>query len=957
MAPNPYHPVFFTFKAALRTILGLFMVFCGQVAHTQTPVFPIKEVSMGNHQHTSRDVLIQMAMSIDSNLLLLGYTESDSQFADVVVQKVSRAGHLIWDYRFDSPGKNDYDQAVKMMQDGNGHIYVLVNAFGLASFQNLQESQGYLFKLNSDGHLLWQTAYDTLLPFHTAEWFHDGFFDERGNLNVTYSCYQPFEARPSFFLKFDPESGILLDSFSKFNILQAYGGGPAALSEALDSTGQFVFLHFDETQSPHHSIRKVDPVSGQEHFSHLNLSGLSSTEKFNYNYLDWKRIWVDKAGAVYSISNVEDVASGAILVKVLPDGKVAYVLRPDSIFLYFNDLIIQNEQVYLIGSYTPKGQNQTVAFLWKLNAQGKAQAVVEQKSVQGCLPRLVYGDAGGVYWAVQNLDDNRVKLRYLNPTNLNQIWTYSLTNDTAFAYTGVVVVPFKPTECAIGGSLQSKKNPYSYYISELDFDLQNFNPVLSTETGHYRFNGTGTTHTDWVGFDIDPFGNYWVVTAEKYGTEDPSSLPALVEYYYHKFDPDLNLLWTRKGKGESIGKFYFDGLGNAYIGERATLDTTYLVKLNPDGAYMHSYALVKESFYRLYIDQKGHVHLGKIKENNAFYLCLLNENLELLADSLAEGYVIAVFQVPNNASVYYYVEASTADSKSIVLFRDGMPAWTQVFDFNHPNEDFTLFDLNTVNGDLMGLAYAYNKQGILEGSVYRLSLNQAIVSRSIGSSGGVYRLRVMPNGNFFLAYNDRADLYSADLQMITPVPYALGGNNVDYFSVDSVFYRIGDGVLQVFGQNGTSLYFISHHSFSFTPSSVHIENDHRISTVSTFGGFLGTNNALGYNWSRSRISLFDQSCCLPSAVSEPQVLTGAARLHVQPNPVFSRLWVDVSAFQDRHFILKLMANTGALVWQKSIAASQNALLELDLEAVPAGIYYLQLISEHESGVQKIVIAH
>lgn len=226
----------------------LFLLFFSIAASAQTinQILPKLEKSLGGYDHTNRDELIQMAKDPEGNLLLLGFVEGDSIFADVVLQKITPEGTLLWDYRFDSDNSNNYDVPLKMVLDTKGDATVLGRSGGMVSFFMPQRSNGFLFKVSNSGDLLWQVGFDTLLTKHDAGFNYDGFMDSDGNFLVSYSAYTDFGERPTYFMKFDP-NGKLLQFFKKYEIVQKLGGGQAARGSAIDSSGNFVFVQMDET--------------------------------------------------------------------------------------------------------------------------------------------------------------------------------------------------------------------------------------------------------------------------------------------------------------------------------------------------------------------------------------------------------------------------------------------------------------------------------------------------------------------------------------------------------------------------------------------------------------------------------------------------------------------------------------------------------------------------------------
>ncbi len=951
-------------KIFILNLLSFYLL--GQIfAQSPNKLSPLYEQSMGNHEHTSRDELIQMSKDPDGNLLLLGFVEGDSIFADVILQKISPEGNLFWDYRFDSDSNNNYDVPLKMAVDGEGNTTILGLSNGSISFFSPQRSNGYLLKIDTNGNLLWQIAFDTLLPPHETGLKYDGFPDTLDHFYVTYSTFVEFGDRPTYFMKFGSD-GKVLHSFTKFDIAQALGGGPAALGQAVDSAGNFIFIHWDELSLPHTAIRKINAETSDEQILPFDLSGLSNAERNNLEYMDWQSIWVDEHGDIYSANNIGVPFGPAFyLSKVKASGKVSYVMKPDSIGIHFASLEIWKGAIYVTGSYIPKKSNNSVAFIWKLNDQGQREYAITESTVHDCVPRFLDIEQGNIYWATEDVYTRQVTLKELNTSNLDIQREYPLHQDQSYLFTGTNIVTLSDGLVALGGTLRKEKLSGTSYLSEEELYVETFLSDGNEVYSQYMMSETGTTHTESIALSVDRNGNKIVKTCEIYGPEYYLIQYAPRKYYYHKFTADLTPVWTIQSQHPAyysfgVSPFYLDGVGNAYTVEVWGQDSLLLQKISPDGLYLKSYPLIGVGFQQLFIDRQDRLHLSLIEGSGNRASIVLDTEFQPLQPAINGLYPIAKFQLPSEDAVYYYMEDPVDDIGqqyfSIILLRNGQQVWERTFSFDASNQTFADFDVDKNSGALLASSFWNNAAGFPEPALHRFSIDN-IYSKAVINNGifeGVYDIALMPTGNSYVAYDSKLNLYDPNLNFVKSIPISNAPSGGNYFKTGNIFYRAHNGSLEAFSAEGLPLFALENESFSLDPAQISMENDGLMTTTSIYGELLGVGYAYGWRWVRGRIQAYDLLPLLTSKVEDP-LSSSRYTIKCQPIPVTSTLQINLQDFVGLDLHLSLVSLSGVQVLDRNYEPLEQPNVHIDVSQLPAGQYILSVHAEKAVVTQKIVV--
>ncbi|MFX0024502.1 MAG: SBBP repeat-containing protein [Candidatus Hermodarchaeota archaeon] len=123
----------------------------------------IKYDCLGNHLWNTtwgkdgNDAAYSITVSNDNYIYVTGYTESDGEYANLILLKYNVLGNLVWKQLW---GGIDTDIANDVVVDLLGNIYIT----GYTSSFGIETSDLFLIKFNSSGNIQWNYTWGGLLP-------------------------------------------------------------------------------------------------------------------------------------------------------------------------------------------------------------------------------------------------------------------------------------------------------------------------------------------------------------------------------------------------------------------------------------------------------------------------------------------------------------------------------------------------------------------------------------------------------------------------------------------------------------------------------------------------------------------------------------------------------------------------------------------------------------------------
>ncbi|MBL7808551.1 MAG: T9SS type A sorting domain-containing protein [Saprospiraceae bacterium] len=924
---------------------------------------PSLERSFGSREHTSRDELLHVVQDSSGNLLLSGFVEGDSFFADVSIQKITPDGTLLWDYRLDSHNKNDYDYPIRMCTDAIGNCYVLGLSTGLSTFFDPQFSNGFLFKLSTDGQLIWRVDFDTLslFPHHDSGLQCNGYLNSSGNFIVSYTTYRQAGNDPTYFVTFSP-SGNILQHKIKYNLNQVYGLD----GQAIDSTGNFIFIKFDDNSYPKHYLRKINPNSGAESINQFSLDNLSTVDSSKYLYLNLVDIWIDEYNNVYTGNNLTTggLSPTFFVGKIESNGEMKYIFHPkDSTQPQMNTIIPWRGYAYITGSYIPKNHQKRAAFIWKINEIGQIEKEIHVKSQENHTPRFLKFINNQAYWVVEDIESNKFKFICLDGINLSAEWSYDLHVDPSYIFTGTEVIINTAGEFSIAGTMSKEKQQGSSYLSDNEYYIETFAPASNTLVSQYVFSEKGTTHIESDGFSVDPFGNYYIRSTEVVGPEYFLIQYSPRNYYYYKYSKDGDLLWSTLSPHQayyhySIEPFYFDYVGNAYTTAYGIEGDYLLLKINEVGQIVDS--LKTPYFLKLLIDKQNRLHLTSAFPSDGTYDIKVYDNNFQLIKQGPIGYIpVEMFQLPFSDDVYYYVQ-NAADwnetSCSMALFKENNLIWEKTFNFNDPiyqrfnNES----DVNPNTGELLVSSLWRGVTNEYEFLIHTFPLNGEHNAKKVQTTDNQFPKFEgrTDDGNIYLNYDNKIELYDPNLNLLSSTTVGTTPSGGYFFDRNNHIFRATDDSVSVYSNNLQTVTRLVHHSFTTDPAKISFTPSGKLATCETFGDNLGGGYAYGWRWIRGNLQDFDLSGILTSGSSESYWTTQAK---TWPNPATEEVYVESIHLQEKDIRINLVDQLGRNYNNLNSLFINDHLLRVDLTNIPAGAYWINITSANQTISSGVIV--
>lgn len=814
------------------------------ISISQEILHPIISKSFGLNHHTNRDIASFSHVDSDKNVIIVGTTEKDSTFTDILTLKLDKENNIIWQKKHSIETNLSYDVPLKSYINSNDEVYIL----GRSSF-NQSTSNGLIFiiKYNKDGNIIYSK---TLGDINGTDYVDFAYFDselnEDGSLSIVYAPMnyqggtQPLQFK---FLKIGSD-GEFLYSFSKEIIKQDIIG------KIISDFFYFIVTETDSTWTEiKYKIYKID-ASGNISVHEINNPDFNKYYASFFYFPDDLKLSInnDNFILVCNIQSQFETKKVVNITKINSNGNVLYSKStPDNEEYRLVDLYI-NQQSEAIAVANNLKTNSTQFF--KVNDLMQLESIknVSDFSSTG----FKQNDDSSFFLTKSNSSINLFSSDFSFVNSFTNSNTYSLDDFSKIDDNNIVAI----------GTKFDKMFPESDFFTQLDIIAEKINPTQVTS--NFSYSGIGTSGAFQNRIIIDNDNNYLVLSTEKMGPEylgiggvDPPISQRIIKY-----DSNLNIIWKIEvpetifnivTPGGRETEYYFDDNNNLYL-NLAVSGNYYglgfnIYKVTPDGSL--------ELFNSSYVTDKFYTNESSILISKKYFLYedstmlyILDKSTGNLKQEINLGHeeVIEIFNI--GADFYFYTMKKIDNKQEIYLYKNGI----KIFSRNIPNYQGNIYPyIVDENGTL------YFSNG---GTINRLDLNNSFKSYTTGRYSLVKKFN---NGNLFI-YLDNYNTLILDekLNFISNGEYIFDALNAYLMPLGNyiLFGTSFDGNIRVINQNG---YVVKHFKIEGILDKWTSKFDHNgnLIIVGSFGNKIGLNNE--YRWSRGFIKNYGQLDLCPNS--------------------------------------------------------------------------------------------
>jgi len=274
----------------LKRIIVLIVLISTQT-YAQNYLTPLKAKTFGLNHHTNRDIAYFTHIDSNKNTLIVGTTEKDSTFTDIITTKLDTNNNLIWQKRFSLPTDLSYDVPVKSFISSNNETYII----GRSSFhQSNRNGLIFIIKYGENGNLIYSKHLGNLDASDYDDYgYLDATLNNDGSLNLVYEpyIYQTYQGNIFHFLKIDT-NGNTISSFSKEIINNGVIG--------LIDSGVYYFLVKRQTDNytiDDYAFYRIESSNVSSNFQISNSTFLDYY--YNIPLQDKVKLTVDSKGNLY----------------------------------------------------------------------------------------------------------------------------------------------------------------------------------------------------------------------------------------------------------------------------------------------------------------------------------------------------------------------------------------------------------------------------------------------------------------------------------------------------------------------------------------------------------------------------------------------------------------------------------------------------------------------------------
>ena len=896
---------------------------------SQELLLPIKSESFGLNHHTNRDMSYFFHVDGKKNILIVGTTEKDSTFTDVIATKLDQNFNVVWQKIVSQKTNLSYDIPVKSFISANNELYVIGRSPLKQSY-----STGILFiiKFDENGQILYNK---TIGNEDGSDYVDYGYLDvdlnPDGSLSLVYAPVDnsTLDAHDFRFLKID-NNGNIISSFTK----KMENNG--VISKIQNQT--YYVLIKDPTEDAHalssykfHKIKAENNQSSFEITDPILANYYYNSPLFNHIQLN---IDSDENCYIVGFNSSSHHSTDKINISKI-DTKIQSLL--------YSITTSATENYYLVGSFINE-QNQNIIIANNLNSNAmdfinvnENNTIELQTNPSSLLGTGFKYNSDGTFFLTSSNSNLRLfsndlnELKEFNTSNTFELVDFSKIDDQT-----ITVI----------GTSYDKMFPESDFFTQLDIKAEKINTIQILN--NFSFSGIGTSRSFHHRLVIDNDNNYLLMVSEKMGPEYlgiGGAKPPLKERII-KYDSDFNKLWevevpenifnlvTFQGK---IIDYYLDENNMLYLNlPRAGDDFGIgydLYKVSPNGIF--------EFVNHTYVSGLFHVNQNLIFMSKDYFhyedsskLYVLNKQNGNLLQEITLGHEIFldIFSIGNDNYFYTYEAISNNTPDFLYLYKNGVKIFTRALPYN-----YGIYPIQVDKDGSLFFITNYYADSIL----HKVDINN--IYSYYQAPGIIDAYKKFNNGNMYVSLrNNNTLILDNNLNLIR------NGESIDTFNhylfTHGDYMLLGtyyDKSLRVIDQNGAVIRHFEIQGF-LDEESTKFDKDDNLIVVGNFGDRIYTYNE--YGWYRGflhsygllnnilSVEEFDTSIKIKKdVVIYPNPTSNLVNIKIRNQEVskvsvyslsgklikeFNTDTIDLKSFETGIYLIKILTKSGAIINSK-----------------------------------------
>jgi hypothetical protein len=889
----------------------------------QDLVLPLKRESFGLNHQTNRDISYFSHVDELKNTIIIGTTERDSSFTDILTTKIDENYNLLWQKRVSINTDLSYDIPLKSFINSNNEVYVIGRSSTNQSFHN-----GILFieKYSENGNIIYnKTIGNTDGSDYTDFRYFNADLNSDGTLSLVYV---KDETNDFNFLKINNQ-GEVINSFTHEIVFDAIIG------EIKNEVFYFLASEINDDYTYNYKFHKVVDVST---YSSLEIVDTEFNNYYLNNVVLSEQVVLnvdtnENCHIIGQITTNNETKERVNISKVDTNNNTfVYSLTTSDTdnYSFINSFINeQNENIAIVNNII----NNSIDYI-KVDEYNNLQIEIWRDNLLAT--GFKKNDDGSFFLTTSNsnirlFSNNLNELRLFNTSDLFELKDFSKIDDASIS---------------VIGTSYDKMFPESDYYTQLNIEVEKINETQILN--NYTYSGIGTSRAFQQRLIIDGNNNYIVLVTEKMGPEylgiggvDPPLNKRIIKY-----DSNLNKLWESEvpehifnlvNHGGRDIDYFLDSDNNLYLNLPRAGDYYGLgydlYKVTTNGVF--------EFINSTYVGDKFHANdtsifiaLDYFLYDDSSKLYILNKTDGNLIDEIEVGHeeFIDIFTIGNDYYFYTYEEISNNNPDVIYLYKNGVKVFTRNLTNNYGIFPFSIDDEGTL---FFATDYASNKR------INKLDINNSYSYYSTADE--VKTFKKFNNGNIFL-FLDNNDTLILDENL----NFIGNGESINsetpYLSTFGNYILLGtfyENSIRVIDQNGAVIRYFKVQGFLHEWYSK-LDKQNNLIMVGEFGDRIYTANE--YSWFRGFIHNYGTIDDLMSIdeLDNDQI----SEVIIYPNPTSNMLNIKLKQQNFEKVILYDIA--GKLL-------NEFKTNTIDLSAFKSGMYLIKIFTKSNEIINSKVI--